>query len=66
MKILAFAIIQMDLEDIMLRKNKLDREGQILCDLTFMWTLKRPHIPWQTIFIDTENPGWLPEVGDGR
>ena len=39
-EILPFAATWMDLEGMMLKWNKLDREKQILCDVTYMWNLK--------------------------
>ena len=44
----------MDLEDIMLRKKKSDRERQIPYDFTCMWNLKNK-INERNKLIDTEN-----------
>ena len=43
-EILPFLVTWMDLESIMLKWNKLDREKQILYKITYMWNLKNTTI----------------------
>ena len=43
-EILPFVVTWMDLESIMLKCNKLDREKQILYKITYMWNLKNTTI----------------------